>query len=95
MAAETPVRDSETEGWTARGLLFRIGTRAGAFVFTGVLAMALRGGLDPTIALLRALLALTAITACGWVAEQVVAAAWRGDTGQGTAPPDDEDGDDA
>ena len=78
MAAQQPVGDSdEQEEQWLRGLLFRISIRAGALVFVAVLAAGVWSGLGPDAALVRALLALVALTWCGWLAEQVARAPWR------------------
>lgn len=78
MAADRPVAQSEHEGESQRGLLFRLSARTGAIVFAVVLAQALGNGMDPTLALIRALVALLTLTGCGWLAEQVVEQ-WRSD----------------
>ena len=72
MAGEQPVRDSEQEGETIRGVLFKLALRIGVVVFVGVWVLALNRGLEPMLALIRASLALLAVTACGWLAEQFV-----------------------
>ena len=78
MAAHQPVGDSDQqEEQTLHGFLFRISIRVGALVFVAVLAAGVWSGLGPDAALLRALLALVALTWCGWLAEQVARAPWR------------------
>ncbi len=71
MVAGQRLDDSEHEGPAFRGLLFRIGARIAAVVFVIVLAIGLTQGVEPTTALIRALLALVGLAACGWLAEQV------------------------
>jgi hypothetical protein len=56
-------------------VLFRISVQAALVVFAGVLVLALSRGMDPTLALVRGLVALIAITALGWLAEQIAGAA--------------------
>ena len=78
MAAHQPVGDSDQqEEQTLYGLLFRISIRVGALVFVTVLVAGVWSELGLEAALLRALLALVALTCCGWLAEQVALAPWR------------------
>ncbi|MFN8558724.1 MAG: hypothetical protein U0531_15755 [Dehalococcoidia bacterium] len=77
MGGDGRVRNSEQEAESAAGLLFRLSARAGAVLFAGVLAVALARGMEPTLALVRALTALVALTSCGWVAERIAGAARR------------------
>jgi hypothetical protein len=46
-------------------------------LFAGVLGLSVYHGVEPELAVLRALGALLVLTVCGWVAEQVVASARR------------------
>ncbi len=70
MGATPPVGQSKGVEST-QGVLFRLGARAGLLVFAGVMVVAVQRGMDPTLALLRALVALLAIMACGWAAERI------------------------
>ena len=71
MADERPEAHSGVGADSPKGLLFRLGARAGALLFVGVLSLALTTGMEPTIALVRALIALLALVTCGWAAERV------------------------
>jgi hypothetical protein len=75
MAEGQPVSHSGHEHEDARGVLFRIGATIALVVFAGVLALGLARGMDPTIALVRALVALLVITGLGWSAEAIAGAA--------------------
>jgi hypothetical protein len=75
MAGEQPVGHSGKWLEDTSGLLFRIGARIAVIVFAGVLAAALGQGMDPSLALVRALVALIGITALGWFAEQIAGSA--------------------
>ena len=72
MVRERPLPDSEQEVDNNSGLLFRIAARIAVIVFVGVLVLSLGSGMDPSLALLRALAALLGVTVCGWLAEQAV-----------------------
>lgn len=74
MVRERPLRDSgqEMENNTHSGLLFRIAARIAVVLFAGVLVLSLSNGMDPSLALLRALAVLLGVSACGWLAEQAV-----------------------
>src|SRR5687767_12204093 len=72
MADQTPPRQTIGESDTARGLLFRIGLRITALLFVAVLVSALISGMEPTLAALRALVALLVLATCAWAAERVV-----------------------
>ncbi len=74
MVRERPLPDSgqEVDSNSNGGLLFRIAARIAVVVFAGVLALSLANGMDPSLALLRALAVLLGVTACGWLAEQAV-----------------------
>lgn len=80
------MHDSEAGEQAVRGLLFRISARVAVIVFVVVLAMAVNQGLDLSLALVRGLIALVAITACGWLAEKVAQAAWQ--PTRASAPPE-------
>jgi hypothetical protein len=71
MAAQEPVIDSDRESKMIRGALFKVSARIGVIVFAGVWVLALSHGLEPMLALIRASLALLAITSCGWLAEKL------------------------
>lgn len=75
MAGEQPVDHSGQRSEDARGVLFGIGARLALVVFAGVLAVGLMQGRDPTLALIRALVALVSITATGWLAEHIAGSA--------------------
>jgi hypothetical protein len=72
MVGERPLTDSGHEVDNNSGLLFRIAARVAVVVFVGVLVFSLGSGMDPSLALLRALVALLGVSACGWLAEQAV-----------------------
>jgi hypothetical protein len=59
----------------ASGVLFHIGARIALVVFTGVLALGMGRGMEPTLALIRALVALAGIIALGWLAELIAGSA--------------------
>lgn len=71
MAAQEPVTDSGRESEMIRGALFKLSARIGVIVFVAVWVLALSRGLEPMLALIRASLALLAITGCGWLAEKL------------------------
>ncbi len=93
MVPPQPLSDSDQqEEQKPRGLLFRISIRAGALVFVAVLAAGVWSNLEAEAALLRALLALVALSCCGWLAEQVAQSQWwspsvRTADGSGTGVP--------
>jgi hypothetical protein len=75
MAAGQPVSHSGQENEDARGVLFRISVQIALVVFAGVMALGMWRGVDPTIALIRGLIALLVITALGWAAEAIAGSA--------------------
>jgi hypothetical protein len=75
MAEGRSVSHSGQENEDARGVLFRIGAQIALVVFAGVVAVGFWRGMDPTMALVRGLIALLAITALGWAAEAIAGSA--------------------
>ena len=73
MAADEAVRQHGQGEDDPRGLLFRLSARLGLILFAGVLLVSIERGAAVEVAILRALLALLALTVCGWMAEQVAA----------------------
>ncbi|MBI2760624.1 MAG: hypothetical protein HYX51_04260 [Chloroflexi bacterium] len=71
MATEEAVRQHGQGEDDPRGLLFRLSARLGLLLFVGVLAVSVDQGVAVEAAIIRGLLALLALTACGWMAEQV------------------------
>lgn len=71
MAAQEPVADSGRESEMLRGALLKLHARIGVIVFVGVWVLALSRGLDPMLALIRASLALLAMSGRGWLAENL------------------------
>jgi hypothetical protein len=73
MATEEAVRQPGQGEDDPRGLLFRLSARLGLFLFVGVLVVSVERGVTIEAAIVRSLLALLALTVCGWMAEQVAA----------------------
>jgi hypothetical protein len=71
MATEEAVRQHGQGEDDPRGLLFRLSARLGLLLFVGVLVVSVDRGATVEAAIVRALLALLALTICGWMAEQV------------------------
>jgi hypothetical protein len=83
MAAGAPLRQSDPWDGPPPGWLFRLGARAGLLTFGGVLLVGAYHGSEFGPLVLRALLALLAVTTCGWLAERVAAS----DPGEPEASP--------
>ena len=77
MVGGSRVGQSELGEQPLRGVLFRLSARLGALLFVGVIAVSVERGADLSAAFVRGLLALLALTVCGWLAEQVAHAATR------------------
>lgn len=72
MPANARFRHSEDESDAVQGVLFRLGTRFGVIVAAGVFGVSLYQGAEPAVGLIRASLALVALTGLAWFAEQIV-----------------------
>ena len=57
----------------SRGVIFRLGARMGLLVFGAVLVVAIWNGMDPALALVRSLIALSGIVVLAWFGERAVA----------------------
>jgi hypothetical protein len=65
--------DSENRDSADGGrVLFRLAARIALPVFGAVLYAGMQQGGDPSVAVLRALAALLAVTGCGWAAERLL-----------------------